>query len=39
MEEGDCDMMRGLIREVLNECCDLDTLDLVYKILIADDIR
>ena len=39
MEDGDCEVMRQMIRTVLNECYDFDTLDLVYKILISEGKR
>lgn len=35
MEEYEINAVRDLIIQVLNECTDLDILDLVYKILIS----
>ena len=39
MEESDLVVMRQMIGKAVEECVDMETLDLVYKILIADDIR
>lgn len=39
MEEADRYCLRQLIEKAIEECNDIDTLDLVYKILIAGDIR
>lgn len=39
MEDGDRDFLIAAIVKAIEECKHIDTLDLVYKILIADDIQ
>ena len=36
MESQDLATLRELLGKAISECQDLDTLDLVYKILISD---
>lgn len=39
MEEGERDLYVRAIAEAVAECHNVETLELVYKILIADDLQ
>lgn len=38
MEESELTARREIVTRAVNECTDLDTLDLVYKLLVSYDI-
>ena len=39
MDDPDLVLLRGLLEKAISECFDIVTLDLVYKILICDNIQ
>ena len=39
MEDPEVDMLRKLLAKAIEECNDICTLDLVYKILISEGMR